>query len=319
MQNRPPTGRNTDPETERASQNTAIATAIIVALSSLNLSAYFYMISSEALLHSLTAVGQYIIFPFAALTSTLYAVAAWRTALLHKNRKHLLVRAIAETIGAAAIITSVALTMIYGIGTSIIGPAVLASFLGAKTVYQAASAIFFGIRATQTNNPAKKAEYRDKAKYAIYSTLAGAMTTAAVIAVDIFLKPVVSILGILAGAFAAAYSILKVVDIRLKAKSRADYAAFVAAHEIEMVELGQQRRLSTTAQLTVAMPAQQQENSLESADEESHQHVDEYGFEMVELDEMSVATAQFRSTTASKESHAQTEVDNTYEMQSISL
>ncbi len=209
--------------------------------------------------------------------------------------------------------------MIYGIGTSIIGPAVLASFLGAKTVYQAACAIFFAVRAAHANNPAKKAEYRDKAKYAIYSTIAGAMTTAAVIAVDIFLKPVVSIIGILAGAFAAAYSILKVVDIHLKAKSRADYAAYVAEHEIEMAELGQAKRLTTTAQLTVAMPALQGENSMESADEEAHQHVDEYGFEMVELDEMSVATAQFRSTTASKESHAQNEADNTYEMQSISL
>lgn len=212
-----------------------IATAVTVALSALNLAGYLYMAASEMLVPMLEAVGKYIFFPFAALTSIMYAVFAWYHYSLERTN-HLLFKAIVETIGAVAMTIAVIGFLAFEPLFAIAGPVIFATFLGLKTLFQLGTAIYYGCMALATNDHVLKHEYRNKVKHAILSTVAGALTTFALIAVELVAMPYLAIFGILAGAFAAACAVVRIIDsvINLRAVQNLQVVERAARDDIEL-------------------------------------------------------------------------------------
>lgn len=224
-------------EKEKSIIGAHIASAVVVALSALNLSGYLYMAGSEMLVPLLNAVGKFVFFPFAALSSIMYAATAWYHYSLEPKSKFLLAKAIVETIGAvmmtAGVIGYLAFAPIFGV----VGPALFASFLGLKTLFQFGTAIYYGYKVLTTNDHVKKHEYRHKVKHAILSTVAGALTTFALAAVEIFAAPYLAIFGIMSGAFAAAFAIVRIIDsaIKLQTVNHLQRVAREANGDVELV------------------------------------------------------------------------------------
>ncbi len=237
MHARPVVQEQLDLASEQSHIRAQIANSVATALSALNLTGYLYMAGSEMLVPLLNAVGKYIFFPFAALTSCMYAAFAWYHWSIRRNSKHLLIKAIVETIGAvvmtAAVIGYLAFTPLFAVA----GPVMFAVFLGMKTIFQLGTAIFYGCKVMATNNHVKKHEYRNKVKHAILSTFAGALTTAGLIAVELIAAPYLSILGILAGAFATACAVIRIIDsvIKLRAVEHLQEVVRDANGDLEIV------------------------------------------------------------------------------------
>ncbi|HTM62891.1 MAG TPA: hypothetical protein VL360_00150 [Gammaproteobacteria bacterium] len=206
---------------ERKKSFLHIFSAANVAASALNLAGYLFMAGNEALVPLLMEVGRFIFFPFAALTSGLYAVFSWYQYYLERQNYSLL-KAILDSIGAVAIIGAVVGYLAFTAVFTLAAPIVFAVFLGLKTLFQAGSAIYFAYKAATATDHLKKNEYHHKVKHAALSAIAGTLTTVALIGVEIIAKPFLSIFGILAGAFAAACAVVRIIDhiIKLKGNKR---------------------------------------------------------------------------------------------------
>lgn len=241
MQARPVEQDQIDIANERSHIRAQIANSVATALAALNLTGYLYMAGSEMLVPLLNAVGKFIFFPFAALTSILYAVFAWYHWSIKRDSKHLLIKAILETIGAVVMTAAVIGYLAFAPLFAVAGPIMFAVFLGMKTIFQLGTAIFYGCKVMATDNHVKKNEYRNKVKHAVLSTVAGALTTVGLIAVELLAAPYLSIIGILAGAFATACAVVRIIDsvIKLHAVDHLQEVVRDANGDLEVVRSSQ--------------------------------------------------------------------------------
>lgn len=171
-------------------------------------------------------VFRYIFLPVAAAASIVNAVLCWRIAALQKYEAHAVAKATLEAIAATgttiAVIGLLVATSLFAVAT----PAITAAMLGAKTLFQAISAIVFLVKSHYNDDPEQKKELRNKARDAAIFAVAGALGTAAIITVMIFAKPALAVLGIVSGILGTIAAVFKCITIanHFKAKNAAESA-----------------------------------------------------------------------------------------------
>jgi hypothetical protein len=193
-----------------------IINSIVLAIDRLDIALIFYMGATEALKLIFEHLARYFMLPIAAASNVIFAILAWRTAYLNDFEGHSVGKAIIETIGAIAICTAVIGAFTATAAFALAGPIIFACMFGLKTLFNAASAIYYGVKAAQTDDPVKKAEYRAKVKDSVIATIIGTLATAAVIVVLLFAKPAFAFLGIIAGAAGAAIAAMKAIELAAK-------------------------------------------------------------------------------------------------------
>ena len=133
--------RNADKQ--KASQHTVIMSSLNVAASSLNLAAYFYMLSSPVLA-PLMETAQYIFLPFAAVTSIINAILAWRYARLNRHEPHTFLRAVIETAVAIALAVAVIASLVLGATFTLAGDIIFAAALAGNIISSRVCYLFCG-------------------------------------------------------------------------------------------------------------------------------------------------------------------------------
>src|SRR5690349_11810193 len=116
-------------ERDKAIANNQMATAAVVATESLDLAAIYTMFLKPTMHALLEETAKFIMFPIAAAASIITAALMWRHAYLDRNKKNNaksrnIVRAVVETVAAAAVTTAVigglAATATFALATPII-------------------------------------------------------------------------------------------------------------------------------------------------------------------------------------------------------
>lgn len=192
----------------------SIASSVVLAFDLFDLTGIFFMNGSTTFLKMLfEQITRYFMLPIAAASAIIISILTWRQAHLNHYQGHTVAKAVFETICAAALTTAVIGTFAVTALFAMAGPVMIAAAFGAKALFNLGSALYFGIQAARTSDPVKKYEFRKQAAESAIGAIVGIGTTAAVIAVMLLAKPVLAIIGIMAGAFGCAAAIIKCVDL----------------------------------------------------------------------------------------------------------
>jgi hypothetical protein len=178
-----------------ATAKNAIAQASSGVIESLSLATIYTMFFKPFLFQFLEEIGKYFLFPIVAGGAVVHAVLAWRQAYIDGGKTRSVVSAVVETIAAVAIVIAVvgslAATALFALAAPIIFTAVIAG----KTLFNAGSAIYYGIKAASTketeldkHGESKKDKYTALAKAKGMAAIAGVFATVAVVAAFLLAK-----------------------------------------------------------------------------------------------------------------------------------
>lgn len=188
--------------------NQKVDLAVVTADSAL-ITGLFSMFQNAELRSFLEETGHYALFPLAASLSLFRAILAWRQAKLDAWQKGPVTKAIVETISAAAITTAVVGGFVATSIFATVSPIIFTAALGAKALFHAVSAAYYGYKAFSVADPEKKKNYRSAMLANSVATLSLTLATVAVALVMIAAKPALAFLGIIGGGIATLYSAYK--------------------------------------------------------------------------------------------------------------
>ena len=180
---------------------------------SLDIAAIFAMFIKPILHKFLEEIGKYFMFPIAAGASIVQAGLKWYQVYLDGGKPRSIAEASVDTAAAVAITTAVvgalAFPLIFAAATSIIFTATL----GGKTLWSAGSALYYLVKGCTATTPEARKENLEKAKGNAIATVAGIVSTAAVVGVFMLGHFALAGLGVAAGLFGAGYVLYKGISM----------------------------------------------------------------------------------------------------------
>lgn len=201
---------------EKAAANTGLAHRIIHALDMLDLTGIFVMNGFDFMKLIFEHLARYIMLPVAAASTLVMSILAWVEYGLSKDKDvkgFLLGKAVTETIGAGAINAAVIGSLVSA--GFFVGPYLFAGYLGYKALFHLGAAIFFSHKAYKAHKAGDKKKY-EKFKGRMIDTwtgfVVGALATATVITVVIFLQSAFWVMGAVAVGIGAAITIFKIAQ-----------------------------------------------------------------------------------------------------------
>ena len=200
-------------QTQESKRTAGIAATVVATAESIDIAGVFVMTAVESLKVIFEEIARFIMLPFAALSASLLAIFAWRQAHLSQYEGYATTKAVVETLSAIALSTAIIGGLILTATFALVSPIIFAITFGLKTLFNAGSAIYFGVQASRADDESKKEEYRTKAKDALIGTIIGVLGTTAVIAVMLLAKPVMALFGIAAMLIGAGASVIKCAEL----------------------------------------------------------------------------------------------------------
>lgn len=202
-----------DKERRKEIRHLAAVGSTIQAIETIDLAGIFYMTSSEVFKAIFEQIFKYIMLPTAAISNLMIAALAWRQSSLSKYEGHSVARAVVETLAALAISAAVIGALFFTATFTLIAPIVFGAAVGTKALFNAGSAIYFGVKSARADNESEKFSFRKKALESGVAAIVGTLATIAVVAVMIFAKPALAILGIVGGVFGAGAAVMKGIEL----------------------------------------------------------------------------------------------------------
>ncbi len=152
----------------------------------------------------------YLFLPVAALAAIVNAAFSIRRAILKKNEGVAVARAVMQSLATAALLAAAIGLLVSTAIFAFVGPAIFAAVVGAKALFNAGFAIYCGVKAGRETEGDVKAEWKDKAKYAVVDAILGAAIASAMLIMLLVAAPVVqtamAVVGVAASVFAYAFS-----------------------------------------------------------------------------------------------------------------
>lgn len=214
------------------------ADAAVTLADQLDLAAIYTMFFSPMLHQFLEEIGKYFLFPIAAGAHVFKAAFAWRQAWIDRKQRSV-AGAVVETVAAGAIVAAVVGSLVAGGMFALATPILFTAAIGGKTLYQAGSAVYYAGKASSQTDPAKKAKYRKLALNNGIGAVAGAVATAAVVAVFLLGKIALAGIGIAAAVVGVGVALYKGYHMH-----KAEQAAKAA---IELTEVSEERQEVTNS------------------------------------------------------------------------
>jgi hypothetical protein len=174
-----------------------------------DLGTIYTMFLSPILHQFLETLGRYFLFPISLAAHVVKTILVWRQVYLDGGKTRSLVSAGIETVATAAIgvavIGALTASAVFALATPIIFTATIAG----KTLFQAASAIYYAVKAARTDDIGMKKEYRTLAINNAIGTVAGLIATAAVTLVFLLGKIAYAAIGIVGAVAGATLAVVK--------------------------------------------------------------------------------------------------------------
>lgn len=203
-----------DANQKEESRKLSLASSIVLAIDLFDLAGIFFLNGSAVFLKIFfEQIGRYFMLPIAAGSANIVAILSFRQAYLNNFKGLSLPRAIFDTVCALALTTAVIGAFAFTALFVVAGPAVIASAFGLRTLFFAASAIYYGVQAARNSDPVTKHEYRKQAGETAIAAITGAATTATVILVMLLAKPIFAIIGVVAGTFGCAAAVIRSLEL----------------------------------------------------------------------------------------------------------
>jgi hypothetical protein len=186
------------------------ASLIVGAADAMTLSTIFFMFLSEVMHRMLEETARFALFPVAAALSLIRAGLAWRQAKLDEGRNGTLAAAGVETVTALAVSTAVIGGLALGAVFAAVSPIIFVVTMAAKTLFHLGSAAYYLAKSfmPSISNDERDA-FRSAARSHAVGALAVGLATIAIGFVMIAAKPIVAIVGVIAGLIGTAYSLYK--------------------------------------------------------------------------------------------------------------
>lgn len=191
----------------------------VSAVDALDISFIFTMFAKQTYQLWLESYFKYALFPIAAAANIIKALLAWRGVAIERNEQtgkvktNLVLRAMVETLVAAAITVAVVGGLAFASIFSSVSPIIFTAALAAKSFYHLlASVYYFGKASAATTLESKKENRNLAVSNAVIGAAVG-LTSAAVALVMIVAKPFLAPLGILAGLIGASFAIVKLTNL----------------------------------------------------------------------------------------------------------
>lgn len=188
---------------------------------SANLGSIFTLFLKEAFTQFLMEFGRYFMYPFAALAAILLAIISWRDAARAGDSKSLVLRALIDTGMAIGITVAVVGGFLAGAAFTALIPIIFAASIALKTLYNFGAAIYFKAMASfEPKGSKERDDYARAAKLHLIGGVAGLFAGIAVVGVMILAKPIMGILGVIAGLIGIGVSIKLAVDLYKEEKAK---------------------------------------------------------------------------------------------------
>ena len=184
---------------------------VVGIVDSLNLSTTFIMMLTEVLERLVDEMAKFVLYPVSIVTGLLKAGLAWRQAYLNKGDNGAVVSAVVQTVSAVAMGIITLGGLVASAIFAAIAPFAFTLILAAKTLFHFGASIYHGVQSLLADTEYERNKHRAAAKEHLIGTVALTLATIAIAAVTIFAKPIVGILGIIAGVIGAAYSLYNVL------------------------------------------------------------------------------------------------------------
>jgi len=253
-----------NPENQRsiAIARNGMLDSIITFLDALDLGVIYTMFFAPVLHQFLEEIGRYFLFPIAAVASGIEAILAWRHAKLEKFKSNTLALALVKTVAFVGISVAVIGALVSGY-FSVATPAIFIAVVGGKTLFHAASAVYYAGKASATTDPVEKAKHREMAKKSIFQAVAGAVATAAVVGVFLLGKFALAAVGVVGAVMLAGLAIYK----GYQAHKAAVAAKTVEKSEHDVENPGPRNSLEITKQLEGTEGLRTSANNIDTSEE----------------------------------------------------
>ncbi len=200
-------------EAQQQANNQTIMLSVGV-LDSLTITAIFTMFLSAVMRKALEETWRFVLFPLAACNAVIEASLAWRQARLERGKNGTKEKAVVETIAALGIGTAVVGTFVAASVFALAAPIIFSAIMGFKTLFHLGSAGYYLGKSAATKDPVKKNQYRQVAYANAVGAVALVLASVAVSLVMIALKPIMGILGVVAGAISATSCVYHLYKLR---------------------------------------------------------------------------------------------------------
>jgi hypothetical protein len=198
---------------EQANQQSFIATeqakAVAHGIDLFNLAGIFLAKGMTLLEPIFETTLKYLMLPLVPFVLAAVTGITWYQAYKKRFEAYPVFKAVIETLGFLAITTAVIGALAAPLYFGLAGPIIFAATFGTKTVINIVTAIYNGVMTAITNDPVKKAEYREKAIESAKISAVGVIATAAITAVMIFKFPILAVMGVVAGVFGGVLAVVK--------------------------------------------------------------------------------------------------------------
>ncbi len=198
---------------EQANQQSFIATeqakAVAHGIDLFNLAGIFLAKGMTLLEPIFETTLKYLMLPLVPFVLAAVTGITWYQAYKKRFEAYPVFKAVIETLGFLAITTAVIGALAAPLYFGLAGPIIFAATFGTKTVINIVTAIYNGVMTAITNDPAKKAEYREKAIESAKISAVGVIATAAITTVMIFKFPILAVMGVVAGVFGGVLAVVK--------------------------------------------------------------------------------------------------------------
>lgn len=190
---------------------------------------------------------RYFFLPLSAVVSVFGAVFAWREAKIERYQGISVPRALVESVAAVATIAAAATAVVLTGALAFVGPVILAGAIGLRSVFKAAEAIFYGVKAARADNVVERSDYKSRAAIAGTEAVVGAVIAAGLVVAQVFAGPVVQAVAWVSGIVA---SIVGYAVMRSRADTLSDYQrSGQFDRDCETLERVEEQRVTSTARL----------------------------------------------------------------------
>ena len=230
----------------------AVATA-----DSMDLTAIFALFLTEVGRRFVEEIGHFFMFPIAAMASGIRAVLAWRQWHIDGKKEGALVRAVVETVSAAAVTVAVVGGLVAASIFATLSPIIFTVALAAKTLFHLGASVYYAFEYFRSNDKDEKQKYAAMAKGNAVGAFALALATVAVGFVMLAAKPIVGILGVLGGLIGTVYGLYKLYKTPTPA---ATVSAKVSVEQDDQLEplIGADDKLTSKKKLSSGLMSTQQ-------------------------------------------------------------
>lgn len=178
---------------------------------SLNLISIFILLLTDITRQMFQETARFILLPVSGALAATNAILAIRQAKLDGGKNGTLTNAIIETLSALAVMTAIIGGFVAASIFATVSPIILTCITSAKALFHLVATGYYLVHAVLAEDDKLKANYFAAVRAHAVATTALVLASVAVSLVMIAAKPIMGILGIIAGAIAISYSIYKLV------------------------------------------------------------------------------------------------------------